>query len=423
MDERTRTDTRTPRRSLTGIVLVGLLLVFVSASALAAVPTTVRVSVSTSGSQVDRATTLAVPGISDDGRYILMSSTGSRLVSGDTNRVSDAFLRDTTANRTLRVSVSSSGRQANGASTADALSPDGRFVVLASKATNLSVAADTNRVDDIFVRDRTLGITRRVSIQPSGGQFRGPSRDGSISANGRYVLFTELPPRHALRAYLRDRIEGTTTRIGRGAPKGWGVRADGMSANGRMLAYIVSDENDDCGVVIHDRATGKTVDTSTLSATGTLGTCCDGPVAFTPNGARAVFSCLSSNDATEVVVLWSRGGSFTQLTATNDDSVATAITDDGSEVSFVSFDPLVAGDTNGKGDLFSLSLNSHTVSRLDLTSSGGQIPAGVADDPFASSGGQLSGDGHWVDFVSAGGTVVPGDTNGAVDVFERGPVS
>jgi Tol biopolymer transport system component len=385
-----------------------------------------RVSVSTGGSQVHRATTLAHLGISDNGRYILMSSTGSKLVTGDTNRVSDAFLRDTTTNETLRVSVSSSGRQANGASTADALSPDGRYVVFASKATNLSVAADTNHVYDIFVRDRQLGITRRVSIQPSGAQFRGASRGGSISANGRYVLFTELPPRQAIRAYLRDRVDGTTTRIGRGAPKGWDVQADGMSADGRMLAYVDSDQFDDCGVFIHDRATGKTVSTSTLSTMGTLGSCCDGPVAFTPDGSKAVFSCLASNQTTQVVVLWSRGGSFTQLTSADvgDDSVPTAITDDGSEVSFVSFDPsLVAGDTNANGDLFSMNLTSHTVSRLDLTSAGGQIPAGIADDPFFWSGGQLSGDGHRAAFDSAGGAVVLGDTNGAIDVFERGPLS
>lgn len=415
-----------PRRGVVSLAVVGLLLGSISGSASAAVPATMRVSVSTGGSQVDRTTTLAMRGISDDGRYILMSSTGSRLVIGDTNRVSDAFLRDTTTNETLRVSVSSSGRQANGASTADALSPDGRFVVFASKATNLSVAADTNHVYDIFVRDRQLGITRRVSIQSSGAQFHGASRGGSISANGRYVLFTELPPTHPLRAYLRDRVDGTTTRIGRGAPKGWDVQADGMSADGRMLAYVTSDQRDDCGVFIHDRATGRTVSTSALSATGTLGTCCDGPVAFTPDGAKAVFSCLASSQTTQVVVVWSRGGSFTQLTNANvgDDSVPTAITDDGSAVSFVSFDPsLVAGDTNGNGDLFSMNLNSHVVSRLDLTSLGGQIPAGIADDPFFWSGGQLSGDGQWAAFDSASGAVVSGDTNGAIDVFERGPLS
>ncbi len=420
-----RTQRRTTRRlRLAPVVLLAVLLVSTSVSASAAVPATVRVSVSTSGMQVDRATTVAMRGISDTGRFVLMSSTAARLVAGDTNRASDVFIRDTTANRTTRVSVSSSGRQANGASTADGISPDGRFVVFASKATNLSVAPDTNRAYDIFVRDRTLGITRRVSIPPSGGQFRGPSRGASISANGRYVLFTELPPRHALRAYLRDRTDGTTTRIGRGAPNGWDVQADGMSANGRMLAYVTTDQLDDCGVFIHDRATGRTVSTSALSANGTLGTCCDGPAAFSADGSKAVFSCLASNQTTEVVVLWSRGGGFTQLTSATDDSMPTAMTDDGSEVSFVSYDPsLVAGDTNGKPDLFSMNLNTHAVSRLDLTSSGGQIPAGTAGDPYLWSGGQLSGDGQWAVFTSAGGTIVPGDTNNAVDVFERGPLS
>ena len=46
---------------------------------------------------------------------------------------------------TQRVNVSSSGAQANGASSVEAVTTDGRFVMFASEATNL-VPADTNRV-------------------------------------------------------------------------------------------------------------------------------------------------------------------------------------------------------------------------------------------------------------------------------------
>src|SRR4051812_42387554 len=63
--------------------------------------------------------------------------------------------------RTERVSVSSSGRQGNGNSgfyTPPALSADGRFVAFGSAATNL-VKGDTNRTNDVFVRDRETGRT------------------------------------------------------------------------------------------------------------------------------------------------------------------------------------------------------------------------------------------------------------------------
>jgi hypothetical protein len=85
-------------------------------------------------------------------------------------------------------------------------------------------------------------------------------------------------------------------------------------------------------------------------------------------------------------------------------------------------DTLVSGDTNAAPDLFALTVGTSTASRLDLSSTGAQIGAGTATDPFNWSGGQISGDGQWAAFASAGGSVVPGDTNGTVDVFLRGPL-
>jgi hypothetical protein len=36
-------------------------------------------------------------------------------------------------------------------------------------------------------------------------------------------------------------------------------------------------------------------------------------------------------------------------------------------------------------------------------------------------GGSLSRDGLWAIFLSAATNLVPGDANGAIDLFERGP--
>ena len=279
---------RRPILAAAAVAVAGF--VAASSASQAAVPTTIRVSVSSSGGQAHRPVTLPTQGISDDGRDVLETST-ARLVAGDTNAVSDAYIRDAIAGTTERVSVSSSGRQANGGSVADALSPDGRYVLFTSAASDLSVGADTNGVRDVFLRDRRLGITRRVSIPPAGGQFRGPSIGVAVSANGRYVLFTSRPL-HALgRTYLRDRLRGTTTRIGRKFAK-WDVGGAGLSANGRMLAYVYSGEKTGtCNVVIHDRATGRTTDTSGLP--GWSYGCCGGPVLFTPDGGTAVFAAPS----------------------------------------------------------------------------------------------------------------------------------
>src|SRR5262249_51934834 len=72
-------------------------------------------------------------------------------------------------------------------------SHDGRYAAFVSPQTDL-VPGDTNGVSDVFVRDRTAGTTERVSlredgteIQPGdfpnvGGQVFGGSGDASISA-------------------------------------------------------------------------------------------------------------------------------------------------------------------------------------------------------------------------------------------------
>lgn len=66
-----------------------------------------------------------------------------------------------------RVSVASDGTPSNGSSGSAALSPDGRFLAFTSFGDNL-VANDTNVVTDVFLRDRTCGVTARVSLASDG---------------------------------------------------------------------------------------------------------------------------------------------------------------------------------------------------------------------------------------------------------------
>ena len=98
----------------------------------------------------------------------------------------------TTASRaTSRVSVSSSGAQALGASLAAAISADGRFVAFTSQAPNL-VDGDTNMVDDVFLHDRQTGATARVSIGSGGAEALGRSDSPSISGDGKVVAFVSV---------------------------------------------------------------------------------------------------------------------------------------------------------------------------------------------------------------------------------------
>ena len=97
----------------------------------------------------------------------------------------------------VRLSVSTSGTQANGASQVYAVSTDGRTVLFHSAATNL-VAGDTNGQLDFFIRDRDTdrdGVfdeagavaTTRVSVTPGGTPADGESYTPVITPDGRYI--------------------------------------------------------------------------------------------------------------------------------------------------------------------------------------------------------------------------------------------
>ena len=147
---------------------------------------TSRVSVASDGTQGNGASFRSV--ISADGRFVAFQSDADNLVPGDTNGATDIFVHDRTTHETFLVSVTSSGVQATGASEKPTLSADGRFVAFRSLADNL-VKGDTNGWHDIFVHDRATHKTTRVSVASSGTQANYYSDYSAISADGRFVAF------------------------------------------------------------------------------------------------------------------------------------------------------------------------------------------------------------------------------------------
>ncbi len=129
------------------------------------------------------------PAISKDGRYIAFASAATDLVPGDSNGVSDIFVRDRQLGVTTRVSIGAGGAQLNGHSNAPSISWDGRYVAFESDATN-AVAGDTNGMKDIFVHDRQTAATTRVSVGPGGVQADQPCFQPHLSGSGARVIFS-----------------------------------------------------------------------------------------------------------------------------------------------------------------------------------------------------------------------------------------
>jgi WD40-like Beta Propeller Repeat len=340
--------------------------------------TTVRVSVVSGGEQGNN---FSYGGpISADGRYVAFSSSASNLVSVDTNFSDDAFVRDLQSPTTQRVSLDSAGAEGNGDSYAWAISSDGRFVAFVSYASNL-VSGDTNGWSDVFVRDRIAGTTERVSVDSGGVQGNSSSSSASISASGRYVAFDSLATNliagdsnGVTDVFVHDRQLGTTERVSvdAGGMQGNNVSYEpSISADGRCVAFssfasnlVSGDTNGWADIFVRDRLASVTERMSVDSGGTQANNSCFEP-SISPDGRHVAFSALASNlvpgdtnGNDDVFVRDRRTGTTERMSIDTAGaqgffgSRRPSISIDGRFVGFHSYSPLVPGDTNGTWDTF-----------------------------------------------------------------------
>jgi hypothetical protein len=190
------------------------------------------------------------------------------------------------AGQFVRLSVSTAGVEANGASAQPAIDDSGRYVAFRSAASNL-VAGDTNGVDDIFVRDRDTdadGVfdepgavaTTRVSVARDGAQANAGSDRPAVAAGGRFVVFLSIATNlvgPALQGtgipqvYRHDRSTGETILVSVGYDRGPAnapCEYPDVSADGRFVVFtsratnLTTDElGVGGGVFLADLATGE----------------------------------------------------------------------------------------------------------------------------------------------------------------------
>ncbi|MEG9226440.1 S-layer homology domain-containing protein [Aeromicrobium sp. Sec7.5] len=379
--------------------------------------------------------------MSTDGRLVLFTSTRTDLVPGDTNQASDVFVRDTWTGRTERVSVSSTGVQGNTDVSrygAPHMSADGRFVTFASPASNL-VPGDVNAREDIFLHDRTTGVTELVSVKSNEEQSPSDSSlfGSVVSDDGRYVAFhslADLLPPDTNRSgagnnvYVRDRQAGVTelasvSTVGQPAGHQQVSQFD-MSADGRYVAFVTQaahvvpgDTNEADDVFVRDRTTGvtKRVSVSTGGAqtpayggqSGEVAISDSGLVVFGSTGANLVPG--DTNADSDLFTHDIRTGVTARLAPATPGQpggsaggFAPAISDDGRYVMFTSYRPnLVAGDTNNREDVFVHDRRTGVTERVSVTTAGAQGNG-------RHGGGAISGDGRFVSIGTTDSPLVPG---------------
>lgn len=224
------------------------------------------------------------PVVSDDGRFVAFHSLASNLVPTDANGRTDVFVYDSMTGATALVSVDSNGIQGSGGQpfSSDgaayaAISGDGRYISFMSHFPNL-VPNDTNGFADVFIRDRMVGSTTRISVDNNGNQQNANSYfDTAVSDDGRFVAFTSgadnLVPNDTNNQwdiFVGDTVNGTIERVSvsdSGAEPDSSATQVSISDNGMEIAFnsyatnlVPNDTNSTNDVFVFEKSVPTAVD-------------------------------------------------------------------------------------------------------------------------------------------------------------------
>jgi Tol biopolymer transport system component len=287
---------------------------------------------------------------------------------------------------TILLSEGPAGQDATSNSSWPSMSADGRFVVFSSWASNL-VPHDLNDAPDIFVRDLVTGATTLISVDSAGAQGNDSSFSPSISADGNVVAFrsdaTNLiagDTEGKIDVFVHTISTGVTQRVSQ-RPSGLGANRDSgepaISGDGRIVAFS-SDANNLVSVRIN-----------------VTGICCD----------IFVHNVATGHNRLGDPMLDGRGAS---------DSFAPVLSSTGRYLGFFSWGcDIVQGiPCLDESSVYRLDLRTNAMTLVTEAYKGG-IGFGCGSNPA------ISADGTKVAFISDGNNLVPGDTNGAYDVFVR----
>ncbi|MCE9579264.1 MAG: tandem-95 repeat protein [Deltaproteobacteria bacterium] len=221
---------------------------------------------------------------------------------------------------------------------------------------------------------------------------------------------------------------GTAGGIG-GTPS---TRNHALSRDGRYVAFastldtlVSGDTNQMLDVFVYDRLTTE-LERVSVGAAGAQGNGASGTPSISADGRYVAFGSTSTNlvagdtnGKTDIFVRDRVAHTTTRVSVGSAGAQATglssfpAISDDGQRVAFLStaFD-LVANDANGVADAFVRDLSAGTTVRASVSAAGGEADLATTDVA-------LSGDGHVVAFTSKASNLVAGDINAIADVFVR----
>jgi WD40 repeat protein len=322
---------------------------------------------------------------------VVFTSSADNLVAGDTNKSEDIFLRDLEANSTFLVSVNlfSMGPGSSN-SYSPGISSDGTYVWFRSTARNLAPAVAVP-TENLFLRDLPRGVTYALTTNGVLGV--------SASPDGHFIAFGGQTGN----VYVWDSLAGAIVYTLNTSP----VSALGISPDGNRIVYGSTN-----GLAAIDRAAGTS---------GIIG----GPISgsraglrFSRDGRFLTYASLL-NHTNQVFVYDFENAALRLISrnpilgAGNDASDSPDISADARFIAYRSFATNLVPAPHNDGIPELLLYDSIVCSTTPITR------RGVSDGPpdNRSRTPLFSGDGHTLAFESWASDLVAQDFNHYADVF------
>jgi Tol biopolymer transport system component len=298
----------------------------------------------------------------DGGRYVAFTSY-ARLTPGDTNDYPDVYVLDRATRSITLETLQRDERTPHDGNASPQLSGDGRFLVY--ETTRVTDAPDAVARRVIVLRDRSTGACR--ALERPAEAANGSSRNGTISADGRTVVFASTstnlvdgPDANGPMddVYRFDVGSAAITRVsvdsaGRQLPTGSSF-APSVSADGRYVAFSSTAPFD--GAVVPSRGARPSVNIFVRDLMSSVTT----RVSVRPDGSLP-----------------------------NGSSYAAAISGDGRYIAFVSdATNLVSGDRNRAPDIFLFDAKTRTTELVSRGETGGS-GNGASTQPAISTSGTV----------------------------------
>jgi len=298
------------------------------------------------------------PAISSDGNWIAFQSAGTSFTTLPTAPFMNVFVRDMHSSTCQLVSVNLPGTAGgNGSSVAPVFSPDDRWIVFTSVASDLTTNT-TGGLTGLYARDRLTSSTRMISVGNDGQTSAGFAHGAVFSANSRHVAFVT-----ASNAVLVYDFESSTSHC-------VCVACDNpsISADGRFVAHEASGSSTGLtDIVVKDLQNGVT------------------------NLVSINRQMTGGGNASSSTPLLSWDGRYVVFSSTASD--------------------LVDNDTNQTSDVFVRDRVLGTTLLVSLSVDGNRAGNGPSFNPV------LAADGRTVLFQSFASDLIAGDYNDARDVF------